>query len=211
MAPVEERAACALLKQRFEAAGFTIEENRAFEEDGIRFEIDGFDARHRVGYEYVTSEAGDSWDVDDGVIAALADRRRRGDLHVLVVAETEVPDAEMLGSAVDRFLSELREQGIPANPAGEAPPAPADHETDAGEAPVAAGTPADAAPLPILVPEEPAVIADDESPPATPALDPPRADEEPPPVKAKTARPKSPRAKAPATRPKATRKKPARK
>src|SRR4051794_18502344 len=67
---VEERAACALLKQRFEAAGFTIEDNRPFDEDGIRFEIDGFDAQHRVGYEYASEEAGDSWDVDDAVIAA---------------------------------------------------------------------------------------------------------------------------------------------
>jgi hypothetical protein len=219
MAPVEERAACALMKQRFEAAGFTIEENQAFEEVGIHFEIDGFDARHRVGYEYVTSEAGDSWDVDDSVIAALADRRQRGELHVLVVVEAEAPDAAALGSAVDRFLAELREQGVLAAPAGSVPPEPV--------APVI--------PMPIVVPEEPQVVAEAEprAAPDPPEADepapgkvappratdepapgkaaPPRATDEPAPAKARTAKPKSPRTRTPSTRPKAAKKKPARK
>jgi hypothetical protein len=120
---VEERAACALLKQRFEAAGFTIEDNRPFDEDGVRFEIDGFDPRHRVGYEYTTDEAGDSWDVDDAVIAALDERRRRGELHVLIVRAADAPDAESLGRAADAFLAELRECGIGATQTTE--PAPA--------------------------------------------------------------------------------------
>ena len=70
---MDERKACTRLKQRFEAAGFAIAENRMFEEPGIRFEIDGFDAKRRVGYEYLTGEAGDGWDVDGDVIAALLD------------------------------------------------------------------------------------------------------------------------------------------
>src|SRR5690242_13631054 len=102
-ARVEERAACALLKQRFESAGLTIAENRAFDEGGVRFEIDGFDAAHRVGYEYLTTEAGDSWDVDDAVIAALAERRKRGELHVLIVDEADAPDEAALGKAADAF------------------------------------------------------------------------------------------------------------
>lgn len=111
---MEERVACALLKQRFEAAGFTIEDNRPFDEDGVRFEIDGFDPRHRVGYEYATDEAGDSWDVDDAVIAALGERHRRGEVHVLVLREADAPDAETLGRAADTFLAELRERGVGA-------------------------------------------------------------------------------------------------
>lgn len=119
---VQERAACALLKQRFEAAGFTIEEHRPFDEEGVRFEIDGFDSRHRVGYEYATDEAGDSWDVDDAVIAALEERRKRGELHVLIVREADAPDAGSLGRAADAFLAELRERGVSATkPADTAP------------------------------------------------------------------------------------------
>jgi len=118
-AAVEERAACAQLKQRFEAAGFRIAENQAFDEDGVRFEIDGFDAGRRVGYEYITREAGDGWDVDGDVIAALEERRKRGELHVLFVDEDDAPDKASLDAAIDRFLETLREGGVaPGAPAG---------------------------------------------------------------------------------------------
>jgi hypothetical protein len=126
---VDERAACALLKQRFEAAGFTIEDNRPFDEGGIRFEIDGFDPHRRVGYEYLTEEAGDSWDVDEAVIAALEERRKRGDLHILIIDESHAPDPASLATAADAFLADLRARGVvPAPPTpelAETAPAPA--------------------------------------------------------------------------------------
>lgn len=115
---MEERAACAQLKQRFEAAGFRIKENILFDEDGVRFEIDGFDADSRVGYEYVTREAGDGWDVDGDVIATLDERRKRGELHVLVVDEDAAPDKATLDQAIDGFLKALRDGGVgPGAPA----------------------------------------------------------------------------------------------
>jgi hypothetical protein len=126
---VEERLACAQLKRRFEAAGFHIEENQLFEEDGVRFEIDGFDAQRRVGYEYVTKEAGDGWDVDDDVIEALAERGKRGELHVLVVDEVDAPDAASLDAAIDAFLKTVPDSGKrldapdAAKPKAEAKPA----------------------------------------------------------------------------------------
>ena len=106
---MQEAAACAFLKARFEAAGFSIVENQTYEDDGIRFEIDGFDPDRRVGYEYVTSEAGDGWDVDDSVIAALAQRRANGTLYVLVVDEAEAPDEAALAERADAFLADLPE------------------------------------------------------------------------------------------------------
>jgi sec-independent protein translocase protein TatB len=105
---MEERAACALLRSRFEAAGFKILENRELDEDGVRLELDGFDPDRRVGYEYVTEEAGDGWDVDPDVIAKLAERKQRGELFVLIVDEHDAPDADSLGAAADAFLEELR-------------------------------------------------------------------------------------------------------
>jgi hypothetical protein len=105
---MEERKAAAFLKQRFEAAGFTITENVSLDENGLRFEVDGFDAQRRVGYEYVTSEAGDSWDVDGDVIAELAKRRQRGELSILVVTEDDAPDEASLGRAADAFLAEQK-------------------------------------------------------------------------------------------------------
>ena len=104
---MQERVACAQLKARFEAAGFHIAENVMFDEDGVRFEMDGYDAEARVGYEYVTDEAGDSWDVDATVQAALAARRKNGELFVLVVTEADAPDAAALNERADAFLAEL--------------------------------------------------------------------------------------------------------
>ena len=101
---MDERNACALLKQRFEAAGFKIEENRPFEEEGVAFEIDGFDPEARVGYEYISAEAGDSWDVDGDVQAALEARRKKGEVHILFVDEA---DAAELGERADAFLAAL--------------------------------------------------------------------------------------------------------
>jgi hypothetical protein len=121
-----ERSACALLKARFEKAGYAIEENVAFDEDGVAFEVDGFDAAKRVGYEYITDEAGDTWDVDNEVIAKLAQRRDAGELFILVVGESEAPDAAALGRAADLFLGQLAEierdgkKPAKAKPAGKA-------------------------------------------------------------------------------------------
>jgi hypothetical protein len=109
---VTEQDACTLLKQRFEAAGLQIASGVAFDEDGVQFEMDGFDAARRVGFEYVTAEAGDSWDVGGDVIAELAARRKRGELYVLVVDEGDAPDAKSLGAAADTFLAELRRDGV---------------------------------------------------------------------------------------------------
>jgi hypothetical protein len=111
-AAVEERSACAQLKRRFEAAGFHIKENQRFDEDGMWFEIDGFDAARRVGYEYLTKEAGDGWDVDGNVIARLAERHQRGELHVLVIDESDAPDAAALDRAIDAFLGDLKAGGV---------------------------------------------------------------------------------------------------
>ncbi|MBV8756695.1 MAG: hypothetical protein JO257_05460 [Deltaproteobacteria bacterium] len=109
-----EHDACALLKARFEAAGYAIAENQPFDEDGIHFEIDGFDAEARVGYEYVTDEAGDTWDVDDSVVAALATKLREGTLSVLVIGENDAPDAASLARAADVFLAGLAKPATPA-------------------------------------------------------------------------------------------------
>jgi hypothetical protein len=104
-----EHDACALLKARFEKAGFKIAERVAFDEDGVTFEVDGFDADKRVGYEYLTEEAGDGWDVDGTVIAALEARRDAGELYILVVDEKDAADAAALTRAADVFLEQLED------------------------------------------------------------------------------------------------------
>lgn len=105
---MRERDGCALLKQRFEAAGYVIQEAYRLDEDGIRVELDGFDPKARVGYEYVTLEAGDPWEVTEAVVERLGERMERGELFVLVVDEMEAEDAETLAFAADRFLERVR-------------------------------------------------------------------------------------------------------
>ncbi len=104
---MDERTACALLKQRFEAAGYNIVENRPFEENGISFEIDGYDAEARVGYEYISAEAGDSWDVDGSVVAAMDERHEKGEIHILFVDEADAADIE---ERADKFLASLKKK-----------------------------------------------------------------------------------------------------
>ena len=117
---MDEREACALLKTRFEAAGYRIAENVMFDEDGVRFDIDGFDADARVGYEYLTDQAGDSWDVDTRVQDALADRMKKGEVYILVVDETAAPDAATLGKLTDAFLANIK--AAPSAPKKKAAP-----------------------------------------------------------------------------------------
>src|SRR5262245_27797933 len=104
-----ERDACDRLKQRFELAGFRIVENQSFDDAGVQFEIDGYDADHRVGYEFVSQEAGDGWDVDDNGKATLA---AQDDLHVLVIDEADVPDQAALDQKIDAFLAALDDKGV---------------------------------------------------------------------------------------------------
>ena len=134
---MDERKACDHLKRRFEAAGFKIAENVDLDEAGITFEVDGFDAEQRVGYEYVTAEAGDGWDVDDRVKATLAARHAKGDLHILVIDESAAPDAKALDREVDAFLARLK----PAAAAKKAA-APAAKKTGAKPPPTPAKKPA---------------------------------------------------------------------
>jgi hypothetical protein len=115
---MDERKACEQLQRRFAQAGFAIVENVDFHQHGLRFDLDGFDAKAGVGYEYVTDEAGDGWDVDEDVIQKLTELRKRGTLYILVVDEAEAPDAASLDRAVDEFLAELKDRGI--TPAGAA-------------------------------------------------------------------------------------------
>jgi hypothetical protein len=107
-----EPDACARLKQRFEAAGFKIAEKHPFDEDGVTFEMDGFDAEKRVGYEFVSVEFGDSWDVDENVKATLAARMDDDELYILVIEEADAPDAAALDEKIDEFLGELEERGV---------------------------------------------------------------------------------------------------
>jgi hypothetical protein len=104
-----ELEGCAVLKARFEAAGCRIIENHPLGE--VPIELDGWDAERRVGYEWITTEAGDRDEVTPEVVAALEHKMAAGELYVLLVDEYDVDGPEELARAADRFLARLREQG----------------------------------------------------------------------------------------------------
>lgn len=104
---MDEAQGCALLKQHFVAAGYDIAESFPFNEQGVAFMLDGFDPVRRVGYEYITTAAGDREDVHPGIVAALEHRMTRGELYVLLVDEREVLSAADLASAAQHFLKRV--------------------------------------------------------------------------------------------------------
>lgn len=109
---MNERDGCALLRERFIAAGLAIQEGFAFAEGGLAITLDGFDPARRVGYEYLTNEAGDRAELTEEVVAELEDRMRRGELFLLLIDEAEVDGAATLARAADHFLGVLRARGV---------------------------------------------------------------------------------------------------
>lgn len=102
-----EAEGAATLKGLFEAAGYHIAERFTFDEDGVFAELDGWDADARVGYEYITSEAGDRLEFTPSAIATLEARMSRGELYVLLVDEHDVDGEAALASAAKDFLARV--------------------------------------------------------------------------------------------------------
>ncbi len=109
---MNERDGCAVLKGRFTAAGLSIEEGYRYRAHGVDVSLDGFDPRVRVGYEYITTEAGDRAELTVEVVAELEARMSRGELYLLLIDETEVDGAATLTRAADHFLGVLRGRGV---------------------------------------------------------------------------------------------------
>ena len=105
-----EAEGCAVLREAFTNAGFAITERFSFSEEGLQLELDGWDETRRVGYEYITGEAGDLREFTPGNVTALERRMERGELYVLLVDEHDAEDAGELGAAAKAFLGALRER-----------------------------------------------------------------------------------------------------
>lgn len=104
---LSEAAGCAILADVFRRRGYTIIENVDFHEGDVAFNIDGWDAQARVGYEYRSSEAGDKEDLEDDELIALALRMERGELFVFVVDDDGVKDEAELREFAGLFLDEV--------------------------------------------------------------------------------------------------------
>jgi hypothetical protein len=110
LASVTEADGCALLHSRFSEAGYSIAENFPFHEGDLAVDLDGWDAAARVGYEYITREAGDDRQFDAATLHRFEARMARGELFVLLVDEAEAVTADILDAAARGFLAAVAEQ-----------------------------------------------------------------------------------------------------
>ena len=97
----------ALLLSRFTEAGFAIASNFHFHEGDIEVDLDGWDAAARVGYEYITREAGDEAQFDPATLARFEARMQKGELYVMLIDEHEAVTADALDAAARGFLAEV--------------------------------------------------------------------------------------------------------
>lgn len=107
---MDETQGSEVLAACFERAGLQVQRGYAFDERGVRVSLDGFDPVRRVGFEFITTEAGDRAEFTPAVVAELERRMAAGDLYLLLVDEADIPSEAVLVDAADAFLARLRDQ-----------------------------------------------------------------------------------------------------
>jgi hypothetical protein len=108
---MDEATGCGLLKEQFTQAGFDIHENYPLKEDPIRFNVDGFDPVQRIGYEYITTEAGDRSELTPELIAALEAKMAlgaTGGLYIFLIDELHVSGPDELRHAAAQFIARVK-------------------------------------------------------------------------------------------------------
>jgi hypothetical protein len=109
---VREADGRAVLLRCFEARGLHIEEDVGLHDQGVPVTLDGYDRARRVGYEYITTEAGDREEVTPAVLVELERRMDKGELAVLLIDELDVRDAGDLEAGASAFLDEAARRGL---------------------------------------------------------------------------------------------------
>jgi hypothetical protein len=103
---LSETKACDLLARLFRARGYTIARNISFREYGVSFHIDGWDAKARVGFEFLSSEDEDHDDLTLREYQTLMAAQQRGELALLILDEVEPLSVADLKAMADEFLDE---------------------------------------------------------------------------------------------------------
>ena len=96
-----------VLMKSFQDAGYTIEEVFAFRIAGSVIYLDGYDPVKRVGYEYITTAAGDRADLNEVVLEELNQLNEEGLVHILLIDEQYVLSEEELRLACQGYLEGL--------------------------------------------------------------------------------------------------------
>jgi len=101
-----------LLREEFVRAGLAIVERAPFEAGGTILSLDGYDPERRVGFEFVTTEAGDRKAYGPEIVAALDRKMEEEKAFLLLVDEWDVEGVADLVLVARRFLDELRRRGV---------------------------------------------------------------------------------------------------
>jgi len=104
---LSETKACDLLARLFRSRGYTIARNVPFREYGVSFHIDGWDAKARVGFEFLTSEDEDHDDLTLEEYKTLMAAQQRGELALFVIDEVEPLTTADLTEMTEEFLEEM--------------------------------------------------------------------------------------------------------
>jgi len=123
--PLSEDEGCDLLARVFRGRGYAVKRNVMFKEEGVEFRADGWDAKARVGFEFLSSEADDHHDLTLGEFKRLMAAQQRGDLALFVVDESEQLTATDLAAAAAEFLDEVEAARPRRRPAKRAKKKPA--------------------------------------------------------------------------------------
>ena len=110
---MDELKGRSILKECFLRAGYRVAEDVPLALGAHRVMLDGFDEGMRVGYEYITTAAGDREEVTPAVREALEEAMGRGLLWVLLIDEQEVGSPLSLERAAERFLAQVAQRRVP--------------------------------------------------------------------------------------------------
>lgn len=105
---LSEQEGCQVLLRAFEAAGYRMQTHYSLElPSGARISLDGYDPERKVGFEYITDEAGDRQELTPAVVEELEDAIQAGNFALLLVDELEVAEADELAALARQFLERV--------------------------------------------------------------------------------------------------------
>jgi hypothetical protein len=104
---LSETEGCDLLARLFKKRGYAIMRNLTFREYGTSFHIDGWDAKQRVGFEFLTSEDDDHDDLTLAEYQTLMAAQQRGELSLFILDEVEPLSTADLTTMANDFLDEV--------------------------------------------------------------------------------------------------------
>jgi len=120
---LSETKACDLLARVFRSRGYDIVRNVPFREYGVSFHIDGWDAKARVGFEFLTSEDDDHDDLTLEEYQTLMAAQLRGELALFIMDEVEPFTPDDLRGAAEEFLDQVADAARAVRARGKKKPA----------------------------------------------------------------------------------------